>query len=532
MSYRVCAISACKNNGYKLKQWNKEFCVEHQCKKKCCICQQPFKLFPFPTAKKDLSSRLIWARVVQRKCGSKIWQPKEDSRICSEHFIDGEPTTKNPYPSLKLGYQQVSEIKARIPPKESPFSFEPTCTPKKKLKSVDILSSATTGLAEQYAPAAGAEPENLDNLKVANDFLSDHDYTCIEKCQGCTDKSAHICKLQQKNRTLESENLKLKEVLYQKCKKPFSVDKILRSNKQTKFYTGFPTIAAFLAIFTYITTYVKNIQYWKGPSRVCNPLRKQAKKYKRRILTTKEEIVMTLMKIRLGLLNVDLADRFGVSTTHVSHVITTWIRVLSQVLGSLVINPKPDIVQANLPPSFKNPKYKRVRHIIDCTEVFLEKPSSFELQSVTWSDYKHHHTAKILLSITPAGMINFISKSWGGRASDKHVTLNSGFLEIIQPYDVVMADRGFPIREDLALFNVELLVPPGRRGVSQMTTSDVQTTKQIANRRIYVEQAIRRLKSFRILKYELPLTLVHHLDDICLIAAGICNLYPPLPRYK
>ena len=128
-------------------------------------------------------------------------------------------------------------------------------------------------------------------------------------------------------------------------------------------------------------------------------------------------------------------------------------------------------------------------------------------------------------------MINFVSEAWTGRASDKFVTMNCGFLNIVEPYDKVMADRGFPIKEELLLLNAELLIPPGRRGVSQMSTSDVAKTKAIANRRIFVEQAIRRMKYFHILKNEIPLTMIHHIDDIVKIISGICNMYPPLPRY-
>lgn len=40
------------------------------------------------------------------------------------------------------------------------------------------------------------------------------------------------------------------------------------------------------------------------------------------------------------------------------------------------------------------------------------------------------------------------------------------------------------------------------------------------------------MKCFPILKIEISLTLLHHLDDIVRIVAGICNLYPPLPRYR
>lgn len=83
------------------------------------------------------------------------------------------------------------------------------------------------------------------------------------------------------------------------------------------------------------------------------------------------------------------------------------------------------MVRENLPPSFRNPAYNLVRYIIDCTEIFLETPQNLQVRTDTWSDYKHHNTAKYLVSITPSGMINYVSKGWGGRTSDKFITVNS-----------------------------------------------------------------------------------------------------------
>ena len=42
-------------------------------------------------------------------------------------------------------------------------------------------------------------------------------------------------------------------------------------------------------------------------------------------------------------------------------------------------------------------------------------------KAVTWSTYKHHNTVKYLISITPQGTVSFISKGYGGRASDKYI---------------------------------------------------------------------------------------------------------------
>ena len=43
--------------------------------------------------------------------------------------------------------------------------------------------------------------------------------------------------------------------------------------------------------------------------------------------------------------------------------------------------------------------------------------------------------------------MSFISKAWGGRASDKFITEHCGFLDHILPGDVILADRGFDIQD-------------------------------------------------------------------------------------
>ena len=107
------------------------------------------------------------------------------------------------------------------------------------------------------------------------------------------------------------------------------------------------------------------------------------------------------------------------------------------------------------------------------------------------------------------------------------MTRESEFYNILEPYDAVMADRGFTLAEDLLLHRADLFIPPRKRGQEQFTKADVQKTKTIANLRIFVEQAIRRLKAFRIIKNELPISLIGNLDNI-IVCAALCNLYKPL----
>lgn len=124
-----------------------------------------------------------------------------------------------------------------------------------------------------------------------------------------------------------------------------------------------------------------------------------------------------------------------------TNIFTTWVKLLASELGCLIYYPSYEVFRKTLPKKFHKPGYSKVRHIIDCTEVFIETPSDPALKAATWSGCRHHHTAKILLSITPNGAFNFVSKAWGGRTSDVHFTRESGFYDILEQHDEVMADR-------------------------------------------------------------------------------------------
>ena len=99
--------------------------------------------------------------------------------------------------------------------------------------------------------------------------------------------------------------------------------------------------------------------------------------------------------------------------------------------------------------------YPSVRVIIDCTEIFIEKPNSVKYQSQTYSNYKHHNTAKGLIGISPSGAVSFVSDLY----SDKQLTKSCGILKLLEENDSLMADRGFDIAEDLP-DGVHLNIPP------------------------------------------------------------------------
>jgi hypothetical protein len=189
----------------------------------------------------------------------------------------------------------------------------------------------------------------------------------------------------------------------------------LKTDKQVNLLTGIPSGAAFDFLFDIVKERVKKVRYWTRPKKSTLKGRKFKKSPKqigpKRVLTQKDEFLMTMMKLRLGSTNADLAQRFAVSATTVTNIFTTWIKLLASELGCMVYNPSYEVYRRTLPKKFNKPGYSKTRHIIDCTEVFIETPSDPALKAATWSDYKHHNTAKILVSITPNGAFNFVSKA-------------------------------------------------------------------------------------------------------------------------
>ena len=135
------------------------------------------------------------------------------------------------------------------------------------------------------------------------------------------------------------------------------------------------------------------------------------------------------------------------------------MQFLVKELKCLIHNPSKDVVLKHLPEKFNNGKYESVRHIIG------------QITNITT------HFSRCLFNAL--WLLQFCILGLGGKASDAAITRDSGFYNILEYRDEVMADKGFTIAEELLIRHWRLHIPPGKRGSEQMRKGDVKKKQRL-----------------------------------------------------
>ena len=354
----------------------------------------------------------------------------------------------------------------------------------------------------------------MDKLKQERDFYY-HAYS----------------KAQSRISILENENKELR------ANSKFGVH-VLKDEKLVKTFTGLPSISVFNFVFEKVEPKLTKLEYYSGKrslNRSRKKLRPKSRLGPKRQLCSRDEMLLTLMKLRLNPIEDDLAQRFQISRGSVSSILTTWICFLGLELEGLVCWPSPQNILKSYPACFK--RFGTVIAILDCFEIQTQRPSVAKANSQIYSSYKSRPTAKVLVACSPCGAIIYISHSAGGATTDKEMVEKGNILDKIEASALqseqrlaVMADKGFNIQELLLPCGVKLVKPPMLRKKKQFSEVDNVSTKVIANSRIHVERVIGRVKEFKILKHEMPLNYVDLLDHILVICSAVTNLQPRLVK--
>ena len=94
------------------------------------------------------------------------------------------------------------------------------------------------------------------------------------------------------------------------------------------------------------------------------------------------------MKLRLGLLNRDLAHRLSISEDLCSNISQRWLDAMVFYFQSFIYMPEIAKINVTSPKCFH--QYQNLIWIIDFSEVFIETPKDLKLKSAERSHYKHY----------------------------------------------------------------------------------------------------------------------------------------------
>ena len=271
----------------------------------------------------------------------------------------------------------------------------------------------------------------VDNNEVYFDIVAEqsfdktHDDKTDEKVNNVTEANTEtLTSCNCSRELLEYEN-KIKSLEEQLNLPLYS--KILASNKLCNFFTNFDKLELFHKFHDIVAPLVRRrFQPVSQPQTKRQFITTPKKIGKERKLSSKDEFLLAMMKLRLGIQTMDLAIRFNVSEGSCSNTFLSWLQAMVDYVKAFVIIHNLETVLATSPDRFRC--FKNLIGIIDYTEVFIETPKSLESQSATWSECKHYNTVKSLVFVAPNSSVIYVSEGYTGRVSDEALTKDSVFF--------------------------------------------------------------------------------------------------------
>ncbi|XP_056136537.1 uncharacterized protein si:dkey-56d12.4 [Lampris incognitus] len=471
----TCAVVGCHNNSRKLKFWSETSCFVHKRLRQTCPCPAPYALHSMP---RKGERGAAWLAALRLK------RPPRRVYVCSFHFVHKKPTDLHPDPELYLGYDRRGEL------------VRATLT-----ETANVNSSSSVDEDVEDGPHCSVDyPSTVSDQTGLSSSATPPDPRLRSRHTQWEDpaRQGHD----------RSQRASREDVQHKTTPCDESGCFMLQSDADALLYTGV-ALETFNMLVSTLEGHASNSF----------------------TMSVRDQVLMTLVKLKTNHVIGALSRQFRVSQSMAGKIISYWIDKLEEVLRPLIPWLPRETVRATMPAAFKM-HFSNTTCIVDCSESLLQKPQKLDSRGESYSHYCHyysHNTVKYLVAIAPCGLIVFVSAAYGGRCSDKFITMDSGILDYLMPEDEVMADRGFTINNLLFERKVKLVMPfTKKRG--QLTEDQVTSTRRIAHVRIHVERAIRRLKVYKILSQVVPITMAPKIDKILRVCAALVNLSSPVSR--
>ena len=397
-----------------------KFCCVPDCKSSTTSStgeKTGISLFQIPTKEPDKTNWIKALSQVRRKGGNDSFDPRNKTYyVCEFHFKAEDIRVTAGIGRKKYRDGKIPTIFPSKPKESKPKRKAPTPRPAPVVESSESVYE-TDSDEDQFMEIDNDEPAPVPEL-------SENEQLRLEIQQ----LRLQLQTLQMKYDKAEEEKEYFKSRMY-------NFENISKNEKSFRKATGLH-VDKFDAILEFINPGKDscNIKMYDTSKRLSEEaLTSMEDEYLNKpgrtpMLDTKEQFFLYLTWLKNGFHLEHAAWLFGLTTSTVSRYIITWSNLLYFSLGSLPIWPTREQINEKMPDSFKR-TYSTTRCIIDCTELYCQRPSSLATQSSLYSHYKSHATYKGLVGITPDGSISFVSQLFDGSISDKAIVKQSGFLD-------------------------------------------------------------------------------------------------------
>ncbi|KAG8000888.1 hypothetical protein GBF38_018169, partial [Nibea albiflora] len=238
-------------------------------------------------------------------------------------------------------------------------------------------------------------------------------------------------------KALKKENQTLRESVE---KMSLSESSLRNDAEKVKFYTGLPNYFVLETVMWLLAPHMDGMKNVK--------------------LSKFQQLLLTLMRLRLDLRNQDLAYRFGVKVSMVTRTVHQMVSIMSSTLvPTAVFWPSRAELRKNLPAALRT-SHPDCAVIIDCFTVPFEEPVSRGNQQQQQQQQRvvpgsqvvgtSHNVLKYLIGVAPQGVVTFVSRGVLGNVSDKSLAEGCGLLCKLLPGDVVLASRDLDIADSVA----------------------------------------------------------------------------------
>lgn len=228
-------------------------------------------------------------------------------------------------------------------------------------------------------------------------------------------------------KALKKENQSLRESVE---KMSLSESSLRNDAEKVKFYTGLPNYFVLETVMWLLAPHMDGMKNVK--------------------LSKFQQLLLTLMRLRLDLRNQDLAYRFGVKVSTVTRTVHQMVSIMSSTLvPTAVFWPSRAELRKNLPAALRT-SHPDCAVIIDCFTVPFEEPVSRGNQQLQQRAGTDCNVLKYLIGVAPQGVVTFVSRGVLGNVSDKSLTEGCGLLCKLLPGDVVLAKRDLDIANSVA----------------------------------------------------------------------------------